>query len=91
MKTHVQFKVVTENEMTSIMKVLLILNRKKMKVTSFNVVEDANLKAYNYLFNVTGSPTMFNHTAKVISKQVGVVDVKYEMYQLVEDAVLAVY
>lgn len=70
MKTQLELKVTTEKSMTTIAKLLLILNRKQLQVNKLQVGEKENL--YKYIVKISGEERNIQHSVKLIAKQVGV-------------------
>lgn len=78
METKVDLKITTERSMTTIAKLLLILNRKQLSLSNIWVSEDNIADKYKYTVRIFGEENTIHHTVKLINKQVGVFNISFQ-------------
>lgn len=76
MKTQLRLDVISEQDLSLIARLLLILHRKQIKVNAVKVESDFSTGYYNHQFQITGDINMLQQARKVIAKQIGVLHIK---------------
>ena len=76
MKTQLKLDVISEHDLSLIARLLLILNRKQIKVNAVKVESDFSTGYYNHQFHISGDINMLQQARKVIAKQIGVLNIK---------------
>ena len=82
MKTQLKLNVITEQDLSLTAKLLLILNRKQIKLNAMNIDSDYSAGFYNYQLQVSGNSNMLQQARKVIAKQIGVLHVEENIANL---------
>ncbi|MFO8236220.1 MAG: hypothetical protein R6U04_12545 [Bacteroidales bacterium] len=83
MSTQLELDVVTEQNMSLIARLLLILNKKQLTLNAMKVDLNYSTGLYKYNFQISGNTNLMNQAVKVMSKQIGVFDITANAENLV--------
>ena len=76
MERPMELDIVTEQNLALTARLLLIINRKQIALNSMNLDSSYSSGYHRYKLNLSGDLHMLNQAVKVISKQIGVFEVK---------------
>ena len=89
MRKQMELNVVTEQNLALTARLLLIINRKQIELDSMNLDSDYLPNYYRYNLQLTGDLHMLQQAKKVIAKQIGVFEVKFNTVELVRNTEMA--
>ena len=89
MKKQIELNVLTEQNLSLIARLLLIINRKQIELNDLKIDSDYLSGFYRYKIKLTGDYHMLQQAKKVIAKQIGVIDVNLNIVEVFKNAEMA--